>query len=353
MSQSKIVGLGESTHGSSEIYKMKDRISRYLISNSLFNIFSLEANMPESFLLNSYLLENKNDPKKILEGMYFWIWQTQETLNFIEWLKQYNKIHSPKVTFDGFDMQYASGALHQIKNVYNQYQIPSNEIEDLEKILTEENRGVRSYTNRSQNLIREILSKIKNRDLPFKSPEEKERFMQNIRIIEQKIQISNMIIRDQFMAENVSWIMKNNLNPKLIVSAHNYHISKLNKQRMGFYINEKFKNDYVNFGFAFYKGSFTGSLNRQLKTIIAQTAPSGTLEYYLSSFNIPIFILDLKSISEESNPLARWILKDIRMRKTGSGTENNEFQLTNVVQSFDYLIFINESSSSKLFKNYN
>lgn len=350
---SKIVGLGESTHGSSEIYKMKDRISRYLISNSSFNIFALEANQPESFLMNDYISINKSDPKTILAGMYFWIWQTEEFLNFIEWLKQYNENHNPKVIFDGFDMQYASGALLQIKKFFSNQQIPLNEIEELEKILKQENRGARRYTTKSQKLIGEHISKIKQSNITFQNIAEKERFLQNARIIEQKIQISNMIIRDQFMAENVNWMMKNNLNPKLIVSAHNYHISKLNSERMGYYINEKYKNDYVNFGFAFYKGSYTGSINRQIKSMVAQTAPLGSLESNLNSLDIPVFILDLKSIKKENNPLAKWILKDIPMRKTGSGTENNEFKSTNIVNSFDYLIFINESTNSNYFKSLN
>lgn len=60
---SKIVGLGESTHGSSEIYQLKYRISEYLITHKNFNIFSLEANMPESFLMNQYIQEKKEIPE--------------------------------------------------------------------------------------------------------------------------------------------------------------------------------------------------------------------------------------------------------------------------------------------------
>ena len=36
---SKVVALGENTHGSSEIFKMKDRIIRYLSQNNDFDIF--------------------------------------------------------------------------------------------------------------------------------------------------------------------------------------------------------------------------------------------------------------------------------------------------------------------------
>jgi erythromycin esterase len=29
--------------------------------------------------------------------MYFWLWQTEETLTFVEWLKKYNEEHQSKV----------------------------------------------------------------------------------------------------------------------------------------------------------------------------------------------------------------------------------------------------------------
>lgn len=351
----KIVGLGESTHGSSEIYKMKNRISRYLISNSDFNIFSLEANMPESFRMNNYITEKKDNPKDLLEGMYFWLWQTKETLDFIDWLKNYNDAYNSRIIFDGFDMQFASGALNQIRDIYTQNNINVDEINELEKILKDENRGQRSYTAKSQKTIGNLLVKMKQKNVSFKSPEDKARYLQNIRIIEQKIQINSIVKRDQFMAENINWIMENNKNPKLILSAHNYHISKLNSERMGYYVNEEFKNDYVNFGFAFYEGTYSASVDRKIGTFEAETAPPESLEYYLNYLNKPIFIIDLKSIKKENNPLAKWILKDILFRKTGSGTDKNKksFKSTNVSNSFDYLIFINESSNSNLLKQYN
>jgi erythromycin esterase len=58
--------------------------------------------------------------------------------------------------------------------------------------------------------------------------------------------------------------------------------------------------------------------------------------------------VDLKAIKKDGNKLGHWILEDILFRKTGSGTEKNEFKKTNVADSFDYLIFINKSTNSKL-----
>lgn len=347
---SKIVGLGESSHGSSEVYQLKYRISEYLISNKNFNVFSLEANMPESFLMNQYIINQKDEPKKILNGMYFWLWQTEETLNFVEWLKNYNEKHNSKIYFEGFDMQYAKGALDQIRNFYKENNFSEREIDILQTTLSEKNRGFRTYTKKSQSLILEYLNPIKQKAQSISDIEKKTRLLLNIKIIEQYVKIS-YIKRDKFMADNVKWITDYYPNSKVIVSAHNYHVSKLNPDRMGFWINQNFR-DFVNIGFAFYEGNYSASIDGKIGTFKAQTAFPGTLEYKLNSLNIPIFILDLKSIKKDNNKLGNWILKDIQFRKTGSGTDKNEFRKTNVSDSFDYLIFIKKSTNSKLLNNY-
>lgn len=348
---SKVVGLGESTHGSSEIYKLKYRISEYLIANKNFNIFTLEANMPESFKMNRYIIEQKDDPKIILKGMYFWLWQTEETLNFIEWLKNYNKKHNPQVYFDGFDMQYAKGAVEQIREFYKDNHLSEQEINTLEIGIKKYNRGLKSYNKKGKKIINEYLDEIAKKSTLTNNLEEESRFLQNINIIRQYVQQTH-IKRDKFMAENIKWLTNKNPNSKLIVSAHNYHIAKLNPERMGYWINQDSVNNYINFGFAFYEGSYSASINRKIGTYNSEMAFPGTLEYKLNSLNIPIFILDLKSIKNENNKLGKWIIEDVLFRKTGSGTDKNEFKKTNIANSFDYLIFINKSTNSKLLNDY-
>ncbi|SEM32268.1 erythromycin esterase [Chryseobacterium taichungense] len=345
---SKIVGLGESTHGSSEVYKMKYRISEYLIKNLNYNIFSLEANMPESYLMNNYISKNIDSPRHILSGMYFWLWQTQETLNFVEWLKIYNENTNNKVLFDGFDMQHYFGALQGIRDIYKTNNYELDDFNNLFKVLKEKNRGQRRYTAKNQVTINDLLDKVSQKAVNIDDAEIKKRYLQNITIIRQKIQVGSSVTRDKFMAENIDWIKQNYTPSKIIVSAHNFHVSKENSFSMGFHINKKYQNNYVNFGFAFYEGNYTASINKKVGTFTSQTAPQGSLEYNLNSLNIPYFVLDLKSIKADNNELGKWILKKILFRKTGSGTENNEFRKTNIADSFDYLVFINKSTHSNL-----
>jgi erythromycin esterase len=46
--------------------------------------FSIESNMPEAYALNEYIIDGKDDARKLMAGMYFWTWNTQEVLGMIE-----------------------------------------------------------------------------------------------------------------------------------------------------------------------------------------------------------------------------------------------------------------------------
>ena len=56
-----IVGLGEAAHGTHEFFQLKHRIIKFLSQNVGFTIFAIEANMPEAYRLNDYVLHGTGD----------------------------------------------------------------------------------------------------------------------------------------------------------------------------------------------------------------------------------------------------------------------------------------------------
>src|SRR6476661_2655570 len=101
----RIVSLGEATHGTREFFQLKHRMLEFLASEMGFTIFSIEANMPEAYRLNDYVLNGVGDPAKLLRGMYFWTWDTEEVLDMIKWMRAFNQAGKGRVQFTGFDMQ--------------------------------------------------------------------------------------------------------------------------------------------------------------------------------------------------------------------------------------------------------
>lgn len=346
---SKVVALGESTHGSSEIYKMKDRLIRYLAENENFDIFSIEAQMQQSYLVENYTNGNST-LKEAMRNLGYWTWKTKEMASLLNWMKDFNK-DKKKISFTGFDMQSVSEPIKQLRATFKDDKELQNKFDKLSlKIqeFLEENKNVRRnyiLTDDQSITIYPILSEIKSKITSANNLTESEKKWQNqnLRIIEQILE-KTMISRDKFMAENFMWIKDNNPNSKFIVWAHNGHINK-DKLRMGGFLDEKLKNNYITFGFAFFDGTYKAMSNKDLGNVTAQTPYLGTYEYWLNSLNEPYFILDIKKMKEDKD--LKYLLTDFELRTTGSTKTNiNEFSYRNLADDFDYLIFLNKSTNS-------
>ncbi|HUD72672.1 MAG TPA: erythromycin esterase family protein, partial [Dongiaceae bacterium] len=106
----RLVSLGEATHGSREIFQLKHRMIEFLATEMGFTIFAIEANMPEAYRLNDYVLKGEGDPAALLKGMYFWTWDTEEVLAMIRWMREFNQSGKGRIEFTGFDMQFPAVA---------------------------------------------------------------------------------------------------------------------------------------------------------------------------------------------------------------------------------------------------
>lgn len=84
---------------------MKHRMVEYLATREGFTIFSIEANMPEAYRLNDFVLNGVGDPKQLLKGLYFWTWNTEEVLDMILGTREFNRSGKGRIEFTGFDMQ--------------------------------------------------------------------------------------------------------------------------------------------------------------------------------------------------------------------------------------------------------
>ena len=356
---SKVVGLGEVTHGSGVIFKMKNRIIQYLAANHGFDIFSIEANMPESYKLNNYTVRGEGNPKNLIADMYFGIWNTEEVLNMVEWMRRYNQ-PKQRIEFTGFDMQFYEGAINELLEAFKGNTDFENRIFDLKKKINEtgllyHNKGSVYIDDNKMEDFNSIISILWNNisTSPFQTSE-KEWLQQNTVIIRQLMGLycrNNMPLsdwRDKCMADNLMWIKEHNPNSKIVVWAHNGHIQKTN-QKMGYHLVQKLGDDYVTFGFTFYEGSFTASGNRGFTSYDAIQAYPGTLEYLLEQVKEPIFILDMKKIKSDNNKDTEWLMQRLVYRMVGASGENqNEFFGGKISEDFDYLIFIKTSFPSKL-----
>ena len=101
----RIVALGEGTHGTREFFQMKHRLVEFLASEMGFTVFSIEANMPEAYRVDDFVSKGEGDPERLISGMYFWTWHTEEVADMVRWMRGFNQTGKGHVRFTGFDMQ--------------------------------------------------------------------------------------------------------------------------------------------------------------------------------------------------------------------------------------------------------
>ena len=350
-----IVSLGEATHGSSEVFKMKHRIIKYLVEKEDYNIFAIEANMAEAELLNKYIQTGEGEPKKLLAYLNYWVWNTKEVLDLILWLREYNETHEKKVVFTGFDMQSYRFALHNVNNLYPK---DNEKIENIvnkldtinKKIINERKKGIyqindsliEEFYNESHLLYSEI-NLIENK------PENYNWLLQNsVLLVQFATRYSKHKpkhgYRDLCMAKNLKWIKDNYKNSKVIIWAHNGHV-KRNKYTMGSYMNEEGLEAYV-IGFSVYKGFYTAIANGKIAKNELSIPNKDCYEYYFNQSNLPIFFIDLNSLKTDKN--CNFIKKHMDFREIGSMKRDEQFYKSNLLKEYDGIINIKETNASEL-----
>jgi protein-L-isoaspartate(D-aspartate) O-methyltransferase len=105
----RVVLLGEATHGTSEFYRMRARITRELILRRGFTAVAVEADWPDAAGLDRYVRHQPHRPRgwTAFERFPTWMWRNRETLELIEWLREYNReVRAPErqVSFSGLDL---------------------------------------------------------------------------------------------------------------------------------------------------------------------------------------------------------------------------------------------------------
>lgn len=104
----RVVLIGEATHGTSEFYRMRERITRRLILEKGFNIVGIEGDWPDAARIDHYVrhLEYPATEWTAFARFPVWMWRNQEVRTFVDWLRAHNGAirESQRVAFHGLDL---------------------------------------------------------------------------------------------------------------------------------------------------------------------------------------------------------------------------------------------------------
>jgi protein-L-isoaspartate(D-aspartate) O-methyltransferase len=106
--ETRIVLLGEASHGSSEFYRMRQRITRVLIERKGFRFVAAEADWPDAARIDHYVRQRGVPAAdgSALARFPTWVWCNTDVRAFVDWLHEHNATRAPehRVGFHGLDL---------------------------------------------------------------------------------------------------------------------------------------------------------------------------------------------------------------------------------------------------------
>jgi erythromycin esterase-like protein len=109
---SRLVLIGEASHGTHEFYRERAQITKRLIREKGFTAVAVEADWPDAYRINRYVRGMSTDEDAVESLVAFkrfpsWMWRNADVLDFVGWLRSHNdevSAGNPKVGFYGLDL---------------------------------------------------------------------------------------------------------------------------------------------------------------------------------------------------------------------------------------------------------
>lgn len=105
---SRVVLLGEASHGTSEFYRARAAITRRLIEHHGFTIVAVEADWPDAAVIDRQVRQLPYQPTRVPAFTRFptWMWRNRDVDDFIGFLRRHNGAKPPeeRVSFHGLDI---------------------------------------------------------------------------------------------------------------------------------------------------------------------------------------------------------------------------------------------------------
>lgn len=347
----KIFGFGEATHGTKEFQDLKDKFFRYLVLNSNVKTFAIEANYGDCLGIDSYIKGGEGDPKNLLRKIGYWIWNTNEIVSLIEWMKQYNSTQNKEnqLSFIGIDVLNCQNA----SNILYKY-VQNSSLPDNQKYLTVLNNYISNHNlkNLRKKELEEHYLVLKSLELELKKLNDPNLWQLNNSILQYiSMQINyTQNLRDELMFENINWLVENN-NSNIFICAHNSHIKKSNISftPLGYHLKNKYSEKYYSAGFDFGSGSFNAwdIENNKIKKYVIDEPLKKTSTEVFNNVSSDLYFLDFNK-SDASPILNEFVMSKVLYRDIGSTYSPKMVQKEKLKEAFDGIIFVKKSNESSM-----
>ncbi len=384
----RFVLLGEATHGTHEFYFERAAITKRLIAEKGFSVLAIEADWPDSARVHRYVRGTTvdTDANEALSGFRrfpIWMWRNTVMVEFVEWLRGFNKDLDSKrapVGFYGMDLYSLHASIEAV-------------LKYLEKIDLDSAKRARAryscfdhFSHKPQEYgyattvgaaepceeeVVEQLVELRSKAAEFLSrngevaAEELFFAEQNARLVKNAEQYyrsmfrgraSSWNLRDRHMVETIENLVAHldgSRQPKAVVWAHNSHLGDARATEMSHYgevnvgqlMRERFGNETVLIGFSTHHGTVTAASDWGAPTERKNVRPAlrGSYEELFHETGLPRFWIDLRGAGQIGALQKRRIERAIGVIYRPETERLSHYFHGRLPEQFDAIIHIDET----------
>ncbi|MBR5429634.1 MAG: erythromycin esterase family protein [Firmicutes bacterium] len=260
----RVVALGEATHGNAEFQQLKLDVFRVLAEKYGVRALALEGDYGSCEAANRYIQGGEGTPEEAAAAIGFAIYRTEQMEQLLAWMREYNETAADedKLRFYGFDMQRYE---YDYRYLLEAAEALGLDTAALSGLWDDETDGFSAAFDTEQRAA--VITDVKNALLRIDDPTAVQAvhfadvLLQNCELGKVNSSSDGQALRDRFMAENVLWIMEQEQalgRSCVFVSAHNGHIEQNgtygpDDKVMGTLLADELGDGYFAIGTDFYK----------------------------------------------------------------------------------------------------
>lgn len=306
----RIVGLGEASHGASELQQLKADVFKALVVNNNCRVFAIEGDFGGCAKVDEYIHGGSGTAEEVVAQIGFRIYRTQELADLVQWMREYNQTaaEGEELHFLGFDMQrydnnksflmtYLENAAPQLAKEYE------SKFADLtdEKMYDLKDASLASAESDISALISAMSKNIaeSEQDTSFDFAVQcAQSMLGNTQLRRNSTQYNTL--RDDVMKNNVDWIC-NQYKGLIFINGHNGHIAKESAsgyECMGAKLKQTYADEYFTIGTDVKQCEFNGQSGDGYK--VFEVKNENALTAQLDKLSEDFYYLDFAKVSSDT-----------------------------------------------------
>lgn len=380
-----VVGLGEATHGSRELFQVKHRLIRVLVEARGCRAVAMEADFSAARALDEYVTHGEGDPREALSELHVWPPKAEAVLALLEWLRSFNDGRPPadRVRVYGVDAQHTDAAARAVRAYLDRVDPDylATVEDDLDRLAeglrywATDTGELRSAVEATADTVAAVADRLADRRETYvdaTAPGAYEVAVGHARTLRRAHGLAGALargaddawaVRERSMADAVAWMLDRTSSP-VALWAHNTHLKRTDRSvdgeafpGLGRLLADRYGDDYYALGADFDRGSFRayagpdtdreGIGEWHVDPLAATGDAVAPLADAFEAVEAPAAVLDFDRAREDPR-LAAWLETPSERRAVGA-VYRDERQTTVDAPgtAFDGLVFVRETTPAR------